>query len=147
MSLLKFETEVIVIGAAYFGYFVAAFVALVLLGTSPKDDTVLEFAYQVVFVTSGLHFGFMLYGFTRRNYVPHPVWPQWAFLYGDYLMACALGATIAAYVLDHSNRTPVVIGNATVLGTQLLCARKTYTLLNDAWKKRRDPQTGALLPV
>lgn len=142
---MKFETEVIVIGAAYFGYFVAGAVALALLGAYPADDPVLEYAYQVVFVTSGLHFGLMLYGFTQHGYVVHPVKPKWLFLYGDYIMAAALGGTIAAYVLDHDNRTPPTVGNATVLGTQLLCALKTYRLLTDVWAGRRSAEMGALI--
>ena len=141
---LKFEYEVWVVGAIYFGYFVAALVAAVLLAAHPADDGVLEYAYWVVFVTSALHFGFMLLGLLQ-GYKAHPVPPKWAFLYADYVMAGALGATIAGYLLDHDNRTPPAIGNAVVMATQVFCARKTWVLLSDVWHERRDPETGALL--
>ena len=142
---MKFELEVWIIAAAYFGYFVSAIVALVLLGMEEVSDGVIEYAQQVVFVTSGLHFGFTLYGFTRSGYDPHPVGPKWLFLYGDLVMATALGSTITAYILDRNNLTPVVIGNATVATTQMLCAWKSYNLIKDVYTKRRDPETGALL--
>ena len=60
-------------------------------------------------------------------------------------MATALGSTIAAYILDHDNLTPIVIGNATVASTQMMCAWKTFTLLTDVRAGRRDEETGALL--
>ena len=143
----KFELEVWIIAAAYFGYFVAAVVALALLGQDDVPGGVIEYAHQVVFVTSGLHFGFMLYGFTMPGYVVHPVEPKWLFLYSDYIMATALGGTIAAYILDHDNLTPIVIGNATVASTQTLCAWKSYNLIRDVRADRRDPETGALRPL
>lgn len=141
---MRFEHEVWVVGAIYFGYFVAALVATVLLAAQPADDDVLEYAYWVVFVTSALHFGFMLLGFLHEGYQAHPVPPEWAFLYADYVMAGALGATIAGYLLDHDNRTPPAIGNAVVMATQVFCALKTGVLLSDVWNGRRDPETGAL---
>ena len=142
---MQFKLEVIIIGAAYFGYFVAAIVALALLAQDEVPAGVIEYAHQVVFVTSALHFGFMLYGFTQPDYVVHPVGPKWLFLYSDYVMATALGGTIAAYILDHDNLTPIVIGNATVASTQMLCAWKSYKLISDVRANRRDPETGALL--
>ena len=47
---MKFELEVWIIAAAYFGYFVSAIVALVLLGMEEVSDGVIEYAQQVVFV-------------------------------------------------------------------------------------------------
>jgi len=142
---MKFELEVWTIAAAYFCYFVSAIVALVLLGMEDVADGVIEYAYQVVFVTSGLHFGFTLYGFTRPGYDPHPVGPKWIFLYGDLAMATALGSTVNGYILDRNNLTTLVIGNTTVATTQMLCAWKSYNLIKDLHAERRDPETGALL--
>tara|TARA_B110000902_G_scaffold262404_1_gene339206 strand:- start:685 stop:1146 length:462 start_codon:yes stop_codon:yes gene_type:complete len=145
---MSFQTQVPIIGAAYLGYFVAAAVAIGGLSGDPDSRTWLEYSFQVVFVTSGLHFGLMLLGFTQENYKPHPVWPEVLFLYSDFLMACALGATITAYVLDDShdtNRTMAYIGNGTVMGTQVFCAYKTITLATDVKDGTRDRETGALL--
>ena len=106
--------------------------------SSPDSDAWLEYAFLVVFVTSGLHFGFTLIGFVDSRYEPHPVGPKVLFLYSDFAMACALGATLTARILDHSpdtNRTMAYIGNGTVMGTQVFCAWKTYKL---------DSQYGAL---
>ena len=50
---MQFKLEVITIGAAYFGYFVAAIVALGLLAQDDVPASVVEYAHQVVFVTSG----------------------------------------------------------------------------------------------
>lgn len=142
---MEFKVEVWIIAAAYFGYFVSAIVALVLLGMEDVTNGVIEFSHQVVFVTSALHFGFTLYGFTRPGYELYPVGPKWLFLYGDLTMAAALGSTMTAYVLDYNNLTPIVIGNATVATTQMLCAWKSYNLIKDIYTKRRDPETGELL--
>lgn len=144
----SFETQVPIIGAAYFGYFVAAVVAIAGLDSSPDSEAWLEYAFLVVFVTSGLHFGFTLLGFTQYGYDPHPVGPKVLFLYSDFAMACALGATLTAYILDHSpdtNRTMAYIGNGTVMGTQVFCAYKTITLATDVKDGTRDRETGALL--
>jgi len=100
---MKFQLEVWTVSAAYFCYFVSAIVALFLLGMEDVSGGVIEFAHQVVFVTSALHFGFTLYGFTRPGYEPYPVGPKWLFLYGDLVMAAALGSTITAYILDYNN--------------------------------------------
>ena len=126
------ETTVVVVTALiYAGYFVAGLVALVLLGTHPSEAGALEYAYLSVFVTCGLHFGWTAFCFCSegKKYKLFPVAPKWLFFFGDMIMAMALGVTIAAYVLDHDNRTPVAIGNAAVMGTQLICAWKTYVLL------------------
>ena len=143
--VMQFKVEVWIIAAAYIGYLVSAIVALVLLGMEDVTNGVIEFSYQVVFVTSALHFGFTLYGFTRQGYEPYPVEPKWLFLYGDLTMAAALGSTMAAYVLDYNNLTPMVIGNATAATTQMLCAWKSYNLIKDVHTKQRDPKTGELL--
>ena len=117
------------------------------LASSPDSGTWLEYAFMVVFVTSGLHFGFTLLGFVQPGYEPHPVGPKVLFLYSDFVMACALGATLTAYILDHSpdtNRTMAYIGNGTVMGTQVFCVYKTYTLVTDVDAGKRDPVYGAL---
>ena len=142
---MDFKTEVIVTAVVYFGYFVSALIALVLLGVHPAEDGALEYAYYVVYVTCGLHFGATAGGFARDYWRGEectllPVEPKWAFFFADMLMATALGGTIAAYVLDHDNRTPVVIGNATVMGTQLICAWKTYRLLSEISAGERDEE-------
>ena len=126
------RTEIIFTAVIYFGYFVAAAIAVGLLAQQPSEAGALEYAYLVVFGTSGLHFGAIAYGYaTDQEYTPLPVRPKWAFFYADMLMAVALGSTIAAYVLDHDNRTPAVIGNVTVMATQSVCAWKTWVLLTD----------------
>tara|TARA_Y100000768_G_scaffold276587_1_gene212119 strand:+ start:4403 stop:4864 length:462 start_codon:yes stop_codon:yes gene_type:complete len=148
---MDFKTEVIFTAVIYFGYFVAALVALVLLGVQPLEDGVLEYAYYVVYVTCGLHFGATAYGFARgywqgEEYALNgllPVEPKWAFFFADILMAMALGGTIAAHFLDHDNHTPVVIGNATVMGTQGICAWKTYRLLFEIDSGERSAQDGS----
>jgi hypothetical protein len=135
---LNSNASVKITALVYFGYFVAATIALVMLGEYPEDESALEYAFIVVFLTSGLHFAFHIFvinfgstsGLSTLDRL-YPIKAQSAFLYADFIMSCALGATISAYILDHSNRTPVVVGNAVVLATQSVCAWKTLVLLND----------------
>ena len=133
---MRDKTEVIITAAIYFCYFLAGLLALILLAWFPKEDDTLLYAYLVVFVTSGLHFGFTAYGFWRaytqgKDHDPYPVDPMWLFLLADVLMALAVIATIGACALDYYNRMIVTMGIITVMSTQSVCALKTHTLLTE----------------
>tara|TARA_Y100000768_G_scaffold346563_1_gene294190 strand:- start:4865 stop:5311 length:447 start_codon:yes stop_codon:yes gene_type:complete len=144
------KTEVILTGAICFCYFWAALVAFVFLVRYPTDADALAYAYLVVLGTGGLHFIFIIYNFVRayvheKEYNQFAVDPVWLFLLTDILMAMTLGSTVTANILDYNNYVPVMIGTVTVMGTQLTCLLKVYTLLDEIAEGQRNDD-GEFLP-
>tara|TARA_B110000046_G_C13009346_1_gene405957 strand:- start:1071 stop:1541 length:471 start_codon:yes stop_codon:yes gene_type:complete len=139
-----FEPTAIAIGVTYGGYFVASLAALVCMAAVPVDEQwPLDFAMYTVFVTSGLHFVLTALGFAVMDgYEAHPVDPVWAFLFADYLQAGALGAAVASYALEPTERSAAYAATGVTMAAQLLCFYKTYSLVTDVRAGRRDRFTG-----
>lgn len=135
------RVTVVGVGLVYFGYFVFAFVGIVLMISNDEEEWPVVFSSNVVFVTSALHFGFTTMGYVvYKEYEHAQVDPVWLFLFADYFQAAALGAAIASRIMDAASRPIVYASASIVMLAQLACFYKTVVLLSNpqaARSKRR----------
>jgi hypothetical protein len=144
-DVIPFVPTAITVGIAYGGYFAASLAAVICMAAVDGEQWPLDFAMYTIFITSGLHFGLTAAGYViMKDYEHAPVDPVWAFLFADYFQAGALGASIASYAIEPSNRTAAYVGTAVTMAAQLLCFYRTYSLVMDVRTGQRDPYTGKI---
>lgn len=132
-SVLDSRIELVAwsVGVLYLGYFVFSLVGVVLMLLNEDQQWTVEFTNIVIYVSSGLHFGFTASSFVLiEDYDHAPVEPVAAFLFADYFQAGALGATITAHALSPSNRTAAYVAAIIAMLAQVLCMYKTLTIVS-----------------
>lgn len=118
------------VGALYFVYFALATAGLTLMLSADGTRWSLDFTRVVIYVSCGLHFGFIAVAYVLIEGYDHaPVEPVWAFLFADYMQAGTLGATITAHALGDASRDVVLAAATILMGAQVLCFFKTISIV------------------